>query len=70
MTTWDSIVKEYEHLIGRNFKEKDTGLCFNFFGLVHGDDDYYYGLFRKHDNLLYLISCVGSLDMLFDLVDE
>ena len=57
---WRNILKRVESLIGREFLEERTGLTWHFFGLVHGDDDYYYGMFRE--GKLCLSSCVGSLE--------
>ena len=55
---WRSIVKETEHLIGKRFRD-NRGDVYTFFGLVHGDDDYYYGM---NGNRLALLSCVGSIE--------
>lgn len=57
---WRSIVKECESLIHQKFTSGD-GREFTFFGVVHGSDDYYYGMYSK-DNGTLLLSCVGSLE--------
>ena len=57
---WRAILKEIEPLIGREFIEERTGERWRLFGLVHGDDDYYYGLHRA--GKLCLSSCVMSLE--------
>jgi len=58
---WRNIVKESEQLIGRKFRD-DKGDEFYFYGLVHGSDDYYYGMLDK-DGKPQLLSCVGDLEM-------
>ncbi len=58
---WRDIVKESRHLFGRNFKDTRTGETLWFFGLVHADDDYYYG-FNSKTKGLTLLSCVGNLE--------
>ena len=55
---WRQIVKECEGLIGKRFGNKQ-GEEFTFFGIVHGDDDYYYGMSGKSG--LRLLSCVGDI---------
>ena len=57
--TWRKIVAEYEPLIGKTFVDH-RGNEFVFFGLVHSDDDYYYGMHGKAG--LQLLSCVGSIE--------
>lgn len=57
---WRNILKEVEPLIGKHFIEERTGLKWHFFGLVHGDDDYYFGMWREGQ--MVLSSCVGSLE--------
>jgi hypothetical protein len=42
------------------FASKD-GVQYRFFGVVHADDDYYYGMQSKAKGLS-LLSCVGSLE--------
>lgn len=63
---WTSIVKKYEPKIG--FKYKDNkGTEYIFFGLVHADDDYYYGLLSTEGRLV-LSSCVGGLEFAYEEV--
>lgn len=57
---WRAIVKEYEPKIGKTLKRGDK--TYRFFGLVHGGDDYYYGLVEVGGKVV-LSSCVGSLEM-------
>lgn len=56
---WRAIVKETEHLIDRKFLDRKHDV-WQFFGIVHGADDYYYGMNRKGQ--LSLLSCVGSIE--------
>ena len=56
---WRAIVKEMEPLIGRQYRDIN-GRVVRFFGLVHGDDDYYYGL--AGEGKLELLSCVGDIE--------
>jgi hypothetical protein len=55
---WRIIVKECEQLIGEKFID-NNGVIYTFFGLVHGKDDYYYGMWNKEKTRL--LSCVGNL---------
>jgi hypothetical protein len=62
--TWTLLVNEYEPLIGRIFFT-ETGRLYRFFGLVHADDDFYYGMVSIGKILpteLRLLSCVGDLE--------
>lgn len=66
---WRAIVNKTQHLIGRRFRTS-RGETFRFFGIVHGDDDYYYGMCNK-ENGVHLLSCVVSFEMAgYELVDE
>lgn len=56
---WRIIVKECENLIGKKFCDKD-GNQYRFFGIVWGEDDFYYGMSR--DGNVRLLSCVGNLE--------
>lgn len=56
---WRLIVNEYRAFIGKRYRDH-KGQEWSFFGLVHGDDDYYYGMFRKGESVL--LSCVGSIE--------
>lgn len=57
---WRAIVKESEPLIGKRFVNHQ-GVVFRFFGVVHGGDDYYYGMCSKEGGT-HLLSCVGSIE--------
>lgn len=56
---WRLIVKEVEHLINTQFIDS-RGDKFNFFGIVHGGDDYYYGMSSPVG--VRLLSSVGSIE--------
>ena len=56
---WRQIVKESERFFGRKYLG-ENGHVYIFFGVVHGEDDYYYGLVSNGS--LVLASCVGSLE--------
>mgnify|MGYP003423079750 CR=1 FL=1 len=59
---WRKIVGEYEPLIGKKYKGYD-GETYTFFGLVHGSDDYYYGMCNRDlTKGVKLLSCVGSIE--------
>jgi len=67
---WRNIVNENEHLIGRRFKDH-LGRKYSFFGIVHGGDDYYYGMSRIGNKGITLLSCVGDFEChSFELIDE
>lgn len=55
---WREILKECDGLIGKDFVNAKAEK-YVFFGLVHGDDDYYYGMWREGH--LHLLSCVGDI---------
>lgn len=57
---WRKIVKENEALIGEIFRDK-KGDVYSLFGLVHGGDDYYYGMYSQEHGMR-LLSCVGNLE--------
>ena len=70
LRNWRTIIAECEHLIGKSFKDKD-GNNYHFFGVVHGEDDYYYGMSSKYTKSIHLLSCVGSLETSgFELIEE
>jgi hypothetical protein len=59
---WRLIVKETQHLLGDEF-ECETGPHRGrwwFYGIVYGDDDFYYGMTRNGRHVL--LTCVGSLE--------
>lgn len=60
--------KETKHLIGKHFYNK--GIKYHFFGLVLGEDDYYYGMWDNANKKLMLLSCVGDLETYGYNVDE
>lgn len=62
---WRLIVKEYAPLIGRRYRRDHDGRVFTFYGIVHSDDDYYYGMwssesFERPEGVL--LSCVSSIE--------
>jgi hypothetical protein len=59
MDNWTKLVEENEALLGRHFIDESDDKKYYFFGLVHGDDDYYYGMWG--DNLK-LLSCAIDLE--------
>ena len=61
--------KKTKHLVGKQFID-EKGIQYHFFGLVLGEDDYYYGMWDISNRKLELLSCVGSLDMYGYTVDE
>jgi len=56
---WRAIVAEVEPLIGETFID-ERGDEYTFFGVVHGEDDYYYGMWDRVNRTLCLASCVGN----------
>ena len=62
------IVQETQHLLGRYFLYRDQK--YKFFGVVIGEDDYYYGMISKEGGMR-LLSCVGYIeDFGYTLVEE
>ena len=57
---WRAIVAEAEPLLDTKFIDA-YGYIWTFFGIVHGKDDYYYGMIRASDKKTSLLSCVGNL---------
>ena len=57
---WRLILSEVQEQLGKEFFDKD-GKKVTLFGLVHGDDDYYYGTWSKETGYR-LLSCVGNLE--------
>jgi len=76
MSIWhfNKIVEEYEHLIGRDYKHNLDDAVYEFYGIVWGKDDLYYGMCCKepnHNPKLVLLSCVGSIENQgFELVEK
>ena len=62
---WTLITQQYVPLIGTRWKDH-RGEC-SFFGLVHADDDYYYGMMDK-DGKVTLATCVGALESMYEAV--
>lgn len=62
---WTLIVKEYAPLIGRRYKDHRGE--YTFFGIVHGGDDYYYGLIDKKGKTI-LSTCVGALESEYEAI--
>jgi hypothetical protein len=58
---WRLLVSECENLLDKIYID-ENGKENIFFGLVHGSDDYYYGLINRENKNLKLISCVMSLE--------
>lgn len=58
---WRELVGEVDGLVGREFIDW-RGTVHIFFGLVDGEDDYYYGMFERDTGRVHLLSCVGNLD--------
>lgn len=57
---WREIVRESEPYFEKDYLDK-KGRKYHFFGVVHGSDDYYYGMYSpKHG--MALLSCVGSIE--------
>jgi hypothetical protein len=66
---WRLIVGECRTLLDRKYRETRTGDEFLFFGVVHGSDDYYYGMWNR-DRGMVLLSCVGSIEAQgFELIE-
>jgi len=64
---WRLIVNEERNRFGKKFRD-EKGDEWTFYGLVHADDDYYYGMYRKGE--ARLLSCVGSIEGFgFTLID-
>ena len=57
---WRALVRETEQLLDKRFRSHD-GHEFVFFGLVHAESDYYFGMWNKEHGLR-LLSCVGSIE--------
>lgn len=58
---WRKIVAEKESLIGEEFLNA-SGDKWRLFGIVHGGDDYYYGMVSCETEKIALLSCVGSIE--------
>jgi hypothetical protein len=60
-SNWDLLVEQYYSRITRLY-EDEKGKIWRFFGLVHSDDDYYYGMVTLGTGKLQLLSCAGNLE--------
>ncbi|PCJ26744.1 MAG: hypothetical protein COA94_04925 [Rickettsiales bacterium] len=61
---WNDLVSKYDKLIGGEYTD-DEGMLFTFVGLIHSDDDFYYGLIPKggsEKGMLIRLSCVCALE--------
>ena len=58
---WRAIVAESEPLFDKRFRDRD-GKEYTFLGVVHGSDDYYYGMVPVGEGKPVLLSCVGNLE--------
>lgn len=57
---WTLLVSEYWPKFDFEYRDRQ-GKTWRFFGLVHAEDDLYYGMMDKNGKV-QLASCVGSLD--------
>jgi hypothetical protein len=58
---WRNIVKDSEPLFDKIYLDRDGEECV-FFGVIHGADDYYYGMWNIKTGRSSLLSCVGSIE--------
>lgn len=58
---WRQIIKESTPNLGMTYIDPEGNECV-FFGVVWGDDDLYYGMFRKDNKATALLSCVCSIE--------
>lgn len=61
---WRLIIKECEDLFHKEFVYDygDGDNVWILYGIVHTNEDYYYGMINKNSKKTSLLSCVGSLD--------
>ena len=52
---WANLIKEYDSLIGNTYI--NDGKEYIFLGLLHGQDDYYFVMWRERT--VRLLTCVG-----------
>ena len=66
---WTLILKEYYPKFDFQYKDHD-GNVYSFFGLVHAEDDLYYGLVQRQGTgrPLILATCVGALDSMYEQI--
>ena len=53
---WTKLVEEYDPLIGNKYLD-DEGNEYIFIGLLHGQDDFYFVMWRE--KTVQLLTCVG-----------
>lgn len=58
---WRAIVKKCEPLLGKRFTDH-KGQLYSFFGVVHAEDDYFYGMSSIPGHVVVLLSCACDLD--------
>lgn len=58
---WKILISECKGLYDKTFTYSDGGK-YVFFGLVHTDEDYYYGMRNKQTMEVKLLSCVGNFE--------
>lgn len=58
---WRAIISAAQPLLDKRFKD-GKGNEYIFYGVVHGSDDFYYGMIPVCDGKPILLSCVGSLE--------
>lgn len=63
---WNSLVEQYAPKYDKLYRDSLTGTVYEFFGLVHASDDYYYGLWDVENKKLLLSTCVGSLESFYE----
>ena len=59
---WRAIVEETEPLLRRTFVNVHDNSEWSLFGVVDGFEDYYYGMTRRSNGEMRLLSCVGSIE--------
>ena len=65
---WRKIIEENTPLFGRKYKGRN-GDIYTFCGVMWGDDDFYYSMWREGD--MQLLSCVGYIESFgFELVED
>jgi hypothetical protein len=58
---WRAIIAETEPLLDKKFRDRE-GKVFILYGVVHGSDDYFYGLLPVEEGKAVLLSCVCSIE--------
>jgi hypothetical protein len=57
---WRKLAQETETLFGKEFES--NGDVYTLEGLVHTEEDYYYGMRRQRDGRWTLLSCVANIE--------